>query len=1312
MAMDSSARAADFWRVLTHNILVLFGFTAVVLGTACTNSGPTPSVGAIAVDAGRTGADVATADGDNPADQAAAEDATPTSEEVAPIDAAADATTTLDAAGDADPSDAADVQPDAQVAETMDALIDVAADGGSDAAAEIGPDTQPDVSACPVGKCDDKNGCTQDTCNPATGSCTNAAIAGCGGPSAPCTSSTECKGGVCDPNALACVGCLKDLDCGAKALCVAKTCAPAPACTSDAQCKATNQVCDKVVGVCADCVGNVDCAATQQCVGHKCVALPKPCQTSKDCPAICDKVKLVCVGCTADTDCAANQYCGADQQCAADVCSGFKCQGAGAAYACKPNGSGFVAAQLCSDGNPCTDDGCSAATGCTFINNTLTCNDNDACTSGDGCKDGKCGGPTKLVCDDKVTCTHDACDPVKGCVFTPQAVSCNDNNPCTSDGCDVVKGCTAAANTAGCEDGNLCTTGDACKDSKCQAGAAKTCQDGNECTTDACETKSGGCVFTPKPGCQPAFLSACLSKADCPTGVCNNTLHACVACNTSTDCAKGSVCQGNQCKPATGCTSDTQCKALGLICHPQLQVCVDCNTANACPADHSCVEFKCVATPSCKSSKDCPKVCDLGAGKCAECNIAADCPAGNYCNALHQCAVVVCKGPACAGSKNFACKTDGSGYDGGSACGDGNGCTSDSCEAGKGCVFTPAAGSCELAGSCEASCKAGSCVATPGPTLFDKTYGDGADEVSEAAAWLSDGTLLVAGTRKPADSSDQSGWLLRIDGKGTKLSDKTLAGIDGVYGLDGTGNDDLVACGASDNAGVVDPWVARIKIDGSIVWQATPQKTKNSDLFRQCRWIGGGIVAVGRVDNAGDDDLLVGRWNASGAQQWVKNYGTAAKHDRGNAIAPLGDGYLVAGRTNAKGAGDADAWLLKLDKNGELVWDKTIGGKDFDYIGDLRELAGGTFVAVGQRNTDSGSASQLWVMRLDGEAKPIWNTYESMPDNSYLWRVAPTADGGHVAVGQATQQGEAEEQLVALRVDGSGELLWSRMYGGDQEESPGAVFAHPDGTLTLVGDNRSKSAGAADAWVMRTDGWGNPTCASSGLCGAIAPAACDDGNACTLDSCDAKKGCVHQAMPGCCTKNSDCYDGEAKCTLDVCENLLCKHKFTGAVGCCNPNLVDTNFDDGSIAPFTASGSGLAKWQVSKVGGAYSEPFALWFGNPATGDFGNGNAPSVGSVSTTVKVGAGKTKLLFWLYQDTEISDKYDLFSVRVNGKSQFKPSTEAIFKAGQWGYWTADLSMYANTTITLEFHFDSVDSVNNNGGGIAIDDITVVGTCP
>ncbi|HAN30172.1 MAG TPA: hypothetical protein DCQ06_01110, partial [Myxococcales bacterium] len=313
----------------------------------------------------------------------------------------------------------------------------------------------------------------------------------------------------------------------------------------------------------------------------------------------------------------------------------------------------------CSDGNPCTQDSCVSETGqCKSIPNQVggACDDDNACTTNDVCeKGGKCFGALKK-CDDGKVCTIDKCDTNVGQCFY-------ENN-------------TGQA----CKDGNGCTLGDSCISGVCQSGSSKLCNDSQPCTDDSCDPQSGACLFKANQNvCDDG--NPCTLKDACQAGKCDGT--------QSKKCDDGNSCTLNSCNTANGlcetknaadnvlcsdndlCTQGDACKQGICTTGPPLY----CDDNNPCTTD-ACVAQtgKCSYVPNsipCDDGNSCTENDGCQAGKCTggknvcECQKTSDCAAkddGNPCNGTLFCELASnsCKVDSntvviCDPSKNTPC---------------------------------------------------------------------------------------------------------------------------------------------------------------------------------------------------------------------------------------------------------------------------------------------------------------------------------------------------------------------------------------------------------------------------------------------------------------------------------------------------------------------------------------------------------------------------------------------------------------------------------------------------------------------------------
>ena len=320
----------------------------------------------------------------------------------------------------------------------------------------------------------------------------------------------------------------------------------------------TDDFCDGAAGCLhaanlAPCSDNDACTAGDLCGGSECVAgLALNCDDNNVCTDDgCDTVQG-CIHAPNNAPCDLGDACLLGVHCAGGACV-------------------FAGVLGCDDGNVCTTDSCLPGAGCSHVNNTLPCSDDSVCTSGDKCAGGQCEAGPHLQCDDGNPCTDDLCSADVGCVHTPNVapcdlgnectvgdhcqggicqfeslLGCDDDNLCTTDFCDPESGCVHQLNNNPCDDEDVCTTGDHCHLGECSHAGTLNCDDGNHCTDDSC---------SPVAGCSFVYNNApcnddnpCTAGEACAQGSCQPGLPV--------DCDDEAFCNGEEsCDPNSGCVA-------------------------------------------------------------------------------------------------------------------------------------------------------------------------------------------------------------------------------------------------------------------------------------------------------------------------------------------------------------------------------------------------------------------------------------------------------------------------------------------------------------------------------------------------------------------------------------------------------------------------------------------------------------------------------------------------------------------------------------------------------------------------------------
>ncbi len=233
----------------------------------------------------------------------------------------------------------------------------------------------------------------------------------------------------------------------------------------------------------------------------------------------------------------------------------------------------------------------------------------------------------------------------------------------------------------------------------------------------------------------------------------------------------------------------------------------------------------------------------------------------------------------------------------------------------------------------------------------------------------------------------------------------------------------------------------------------------------------GDIIVAGYTKSfgAGDEDVWVLRLDANGNVKWQKTYG-GSDWDEANAVAlaPNGD-IIVAGYTDSFGAGGA--WVLRLDANGNVKWQKTYGGSDYDEATTIAIAPNGDIIVAGYTDSFSADDFDFWVLRLDENGNVKWQKTYGGSDSDEAYTIAVADNGDIIVAGWTKSFGVNAEKWAyswVLRLDENGNVKWQKAYGGSNGwDEANAVAVANNGDIIMAGSY------SGNVWVLRLDSEGN-----------------------------------------------------------------------------------------------------------------------------------------------------------------------------------------------------------------------------------------------
>ncbi len=214
-------------------------------------------------------------------------------------------------------------------------------------------------------------------------------------------------------------------------------------------------------------------------------------------------------------------------------------------------------------------------------------------------------------------------------------------------------------------------------------------------------------------------------------------------------------------------------------------------------------------------------------------------------------------------------------------------------------------------------------------------------------------------------------------------------------------------------------------------------------------------------------------YDAFGFSTWAASLGGPGTDDIFRGVeAASGGGYIVAGTTDSFGAGKNDAWLIKLDEDGNVAWQRTYGGKGGDVARAIRSTADGGFVIGGITYSFTSGAADFWVLKFDANEDLQWQKSYGGPSNDMAHAIEPTSDGGFLVGGFTTSFGAVLKDYFVIKLDSEGNVQWQKRFGGAKDDVVRILMETSDGKY-LVGGFSHSFGTAGDIMILKLDSDGN-----------------------------------------------------------------------------------------------------------------------------------------------------------------------------------------------------------------------------------------------
>jgi hypothetical protein len=414
------------------------------------------------------------------------------------------------------------------------------------------------------------------------------------------------------------------------------------------------------------------------------------------------------------------------------------------------------------------------------------------------------------------------------------------------------------------------------------------------------------------------------------------------------------------------------------------------------------------------------------------------------------------------------------------------------------------------------------------PIEWQKCYGGKYNEYATSFIKTKDSGFILTGstnsydgdvTRNHPKAYDEEVWVVKLNAYGKITWQMSYGGtdVDKAHSIIETSDGCYLFAGATgsidgDIKGLhngIDALIIKIDSSGKIIWQKCFGGSQYDEIYKIIQTRDSNFIAVGITEsNDGDvlgnhnkQDAWIVKFDSYGRIIWQKCLG-GSQRDEAKCVIETNEGdYLIVGSTyssdgdviTSHGIYNMEGWIVKLNSNGKLLWQKCIGGSKNEYLNCISITTDGGFIVSGYTNSNDGDLSgnngnisndnyNYWVIKFNLDDQIEWQKCYSC-GGGYT-TISETIDGGYIFAATASLNGgdisgfHGGYDYWIAKLNKFGQIQWQKCFGGSLYDDAQSIAETKDNGYIITGDIESNDGdvvglhGLTDGWVLKLNNEG------------------------------------------------------------------------------------------------------------------------------------------------------------------------------------------------------------------------------------------------
>ena len=276
---------------------------------------------------------------------------------------------------------------------------------------------------------------------------------------------------------------------------------------------------------------------------------------------------------------------------------------------------------------------------------------------------------------------------------------------------------------------------------------------------------------------------------------------------------------------------------------------------------------------------------------------------------------------------------------------------------------------------------------------------------------------------------------------------------------------------------VLNNWLVRFDSEGNIIWTQSFGSESHSVPLHLTQFEDGSYILAGKIYQGNTTQGMLVKTDSLGKQRWEKRFPDMKCLGFDDVIVLENDNILAAGTIM-----DEDSlksiWLVKVNMQGEITWEKTLKKMDVNIPKSLRKLPDGGYLLAAYVSEKNSLASNLYVIRFNARNELMWELHQKLTNTQVLPKcICCTPDNNIMVAGlYGTCMNDIHSEnpvfdfdLFLTKISPDGKIVWNKNIDSEGSEGGNAVAVRPDGKILLAGRKETSFIGRIGPWILLAD---------------------------------------------------------------------------------------------------------------------------------------------------------------------------------------------------------------------------------------------------